>query len=242
MTGVQNPDALGVFLATRRDLTSLTQSLRVPAWRSPQVRMYLIPRVLARMDNLHSLVLPSIDLHIIQHHSAFDLRHIEFGDTHLSGQAEANLLTRLDGQTNVVSLRFPFLLEDDDGDEPPPSTPLPATRMRTRLLSARTTPSRLSLFPMPPLSPLPPTLIDVSITISTPIYAGFVLHPLSNPSLPLSAVSTLSSSPSVNAKKKRISEARSSHTPTLRNSSSKERACWGSVVSHFKALRATGNA
>ncbi|KAK0442505.1 uncharacterized protein EV420DRAFT_1076857 [Desarmillaria tabescens] len=140
-----------------------------------------------------------------------------------------------------------------------------------------TTASRLSLFPMPPLSPLPPTptptqdpfthpvatllpnlttlhapphliillapsrpLIDVSITISTPIYAGFVLHPLSNLSLPPFAVSTLSSSPSVNAKKKRISEARSSHTPTLRNSRSKERAARRIGVASFPTLSLSG--
>ncbi|KAK0432938.1 hypothetical protein EV421DRAFT_1846849, partial [Armillaria borealis] len=53
------------------------------------------------------LTLPSFDLHILRHHSAFGLRHIEFGNTRLSGQAEDELLTWLDGQTNVVSLRFP---------------------------------------------------------------------------------------------------------------------------------------
>ncbi|KAG7439285.1 uncharacterized protein BT62DRAFT_768359 [Guyanagaster necrorhizus] len=208
MRNSRHGDALWVFLVTRRDLTSLTHTLRVPAWPSPQARMYLIPRVLARMDNLRSLTLPSFDIHVVRHHSAFGLRHVEFGDTRLSWQAEAELLTWLDGQTNIVSLRFPSLL--DDGDDSSPSTPLPATPTRSRLLSAPTTPGCLSLFPMPPLSPLPPTptptqesfmhtaatllpnltalhgpphliillapsrpLIDVSITISTPIYAGF---------------------------------------------------------------------
>ncbi|PBK85913.1 hypothetical protein ARMGADRAFT_1035912 [Armillaria gallica] len=130
------------------------------------------------------------------------LRHTLFG------QADAELLTWLDGQTNLVSLRFPFLLDDDDDASAP--TPLPITPTRTHLLSAPTTPSQPFLFPMPPLSPLPPTptptqdtfthttdtlppnlttlqgsphlatllapsrpLIDASITISTPIYAGF---------------------------------------------------------------------
>ncbi|PBK62036.1 hypothetical protein ARMSODRAFT_981024 [Armillaria solidipes] len=211
MRDVRNPDALWIFLVTRRDLTSLTHTLRVPAWPCAQTRAYLIPRVLARMDNLRSLSLPSFDIHILRHHSAFGLRHIEFGNTRLSGQAEIELLTWLDGQTNVVSLRFPFLVDDDDVDASP-HTPLPATPTRTRLLSAPTTPSQPFLFPMPPLSPLPPTptptqdtftfthteatllpnlatlhspphliillapsrpLIDASITISTPIYAGF---------------------------------------------------------------------
>ncbi|KAK0485524.1 hypothetical protein EDD18DRAFT_698746 [Armillaria luteobubalina] len=153
---VRNPDTLWIYLVTRRDLTSLTHTLRVPAWPSAQTRAYLIPRVLARMDNLRSLSLPSFDLHILRHHSAFGLRHIEFGNTRLSEQAEAELLTWLDGQTNVVSLRFPSLVDNDDDDASPP-TPLPSTPTRIRLLSAPTTPSKSFLFPMPPLSPLPPT-------------------------------------------------------------------------------------
>ncbi|KAK0477161.1 hypothetical protein EDD18DRAFT_1337998 [Armillaria luteobubalina] len=209
MRDVRNPDTLWIYLVTRRDLTSLTHTLRVPAWPSAQTRAYLIPRVLARMDNLRSLSLPSFDLHILRHHSAFGLRHIEFSNTRLSEQAEAELLMWLDGQTNVVSLRFPLLVDDVDEDASPP-TPLPSTPTRIRLLSAPTTPSKPFLFPMPPLSPLPPTptptqdtfshttetllpnltalqgpprliillapsrpLIDVSITISTPIYDGF---------------------------------------------------------------------
>ncbi|PBK85918.1 hypothetical protein ARMGADRAFT_1035914 [Armillaria gallica] len=123
---------------------------------SAQTWAHLMPRVLARMDNLRSLTLPSFDLYILHHHSAFGLRHVEFGNTRLSGQAEAELLMWLDSQTNVVPLRFPFLLDDDDKDASPP-TPLPATPTRTRLLSAPTTPSQPFLFPMPPLSPIPPT-------------------------------------------------------------------------------------
>ncbi len=84
------------------------------------------------MNNLCSLTLPSFDLHILRHHSAFGLRYIEFGNTHLCGQAEGELLTWLDGQTNVVSLRFPFLINDAS-----PPTPLPAMPTHTRLLSAR---------------------------------------------------------------------------------------------------------
>ncbi|KAK0207809.1 hypothetical protein IW262DRAFT_1529398 [Armillaria fumosa] len=206
MRDIRDPDTLWTYLVTRRDLTSLTHTLRVPAWPSAQTRAYLMPRVLACMDSLHSLSLPSFDLHILRHHSAFGLHHIEFGNTHLSERAEAELLTWLDGQTNVVSLRFPFLVDDDDDDTSPP-TPLPTTPMRIRLLSALSQPF---LFLMPPLLPLPPTptptqhtfthaaetllpnlatlqgpprlilllapsgsLVDASITISTPIGAGF---------------------------------------------------------------------
>ncbi|KAK0432067.1 hypothetical protein EV421DRAFT_1911258 [Armillaria borealis] len=129
MRDVRNPDALWIFL-----ITSLTHTFCVPAWPSAQTRAYLIPRVLVRVDNLRSLTLPSFDLHILRHDSAFGLRHIAVGNTCLSGQTEAELLTWLDGQTNVMSLQFPFLLDDNDDASPP--TPLPATPTRTRLLSA----------------------------------------------------------------------------------------------------------
>ncbi|KAK0201320.1 hypothetical protein DFS33DRAFT_1490555 [Desarmillaria ectypa] len=203
MRNVRNLDKLWLFLVTRRDLTCLTHTLRVPAWPSSQTRTYLIPRVLARMDNLCSLTLPCFDFHVIRHHSAFGLSHIEFGNSYLSSQDKADLITWLNGQTNIVSLIFPNLVGHDD-DYPP-------KRTHNQLVSASTIPSTLSLFPMPPLSPLPETptptrdafthttsatllpnlvtlhgpphlillfapsrpLIDVSVTISKPIYAGF---------------------------------------------------------------------
>ncbi len=74
----------GYFLSrTRLDLTPLMHTLRIPAWPSAQTRAYLIPRLLARKDNLRSLTLPSFDLHILRHHSAFCLRDIQLGDIHL---------------------------------------------------------------------------------------------------------------------------------------------------------------
>ncbi|KAK0226854.1 hypothetical protein EDD85DRAFT_1027347 [Armillaria nabsnona] len=276
MRDVRNPDALWIFLVTRRDLTSLTHTLRVPAWPSAQTRAYLIPRVLARMDNLRFLTLPSFDIHILRHHSAFGLRYIEFGNTRLSGQAEGELLTWLDGQTNVVSLRFPFLLDDDDDDASPP-TPLPATPTRIRLLSAPTTPSQSFLFPMPPLSPLPPTptptrdtfthtaetllpnlttlqgpprlvillapsrpLIDASITISKPIYAGF------------RPTTTLESLPSSVRRLNLVfkSVGKRTEEKTLRSAvvvcpaieeleieGEGGEECWCSIVPHFKSIR-----
>ncbi|PBK85853.1 hypothetical protein ARMGADRAFT_1036026 [Armillaria gallica] len=67
-------------------------------WPSAQTSAYLIvPRVFACMDNLRSLTLPSFDLHIIRHRSAFGLRHIEFGNTCLPGQAKAKLRAYLNG-------------------------------------------------------------------------------------------------------------------------------------------------
>ncbi|PBK79695.1 hypothetical protein ARMGADRAFT_117815 [Armillaria gallica] len=112
MRDVRNPDILWIFLVTRRGLKlkTLTHTLHVAAWPSAQTRTYLVSRVLARMDNLRSLSPPCFDLHILRHYSAFGLYHIEFGNTRLSGQAEAELLAglELDAQTNVVCLRFLF--------------------------------------------------------------------------------------------------------------------------------------
>ncbi|KAK0184247.1 hypothetical protein F5146DRAFT_252895 [Armillaria mellea] len=273
---VRNPDMLWIFLVTRRDLTSLTHTLRVPAWPSAQTRAYLIPRVLAHMDNLRSLSLPSFDLHILRHHSAFGLRYLEFRNTHLSGQAEAELLMWLDGQTNVISLRFPFLLDDDNGNVSP-STPLPATPMPTRILSAPTLPSQPFLFPLPLLSPLPATptptqdsfaytaetllptlmtlyappfliillapsspLIEVSITISTPIYGGF--RPTATlKSLPPSVRRLRFMFKSVGkrteVKTLRIAVDVCPAIEELEIEGDAGDECWCSIVPHFKSLR-----
>ncbi|KAK0226867.1 hypothetical protein EDD85DRAFT_958661 [Armillaria nabsnona] len=69
--GVRNGDVLRIFLVTRRDVTSLMHTLRIPAWAWAQTWAYLIPRRLARMDNRGSLTHPSFDLHILRHHTAF---------------------------------------------------------------------------------------------------------------------------------------------------------------------------
>ncbi len=85
MPDVRNSDALWIFL-----VTSLTRILCVPAWPSAQTRAYFIPRVLSCMDNLRSITLPSFDLHIVRHCSAFGLHHIEFGNTRLSGSLSSS--------------------------------------------------------------------------------------------------------------------------------------------------------
>ncbi|KAK0471468.1 hypothetical protein IW261DRAFT_1597272 [Armillaria novae-zelandiae] len=186
-----------------------------------------------------------------------------FGNPRLSEQAEAELLTWLDGQTNVVSLRFPFLVDGDDEDVLPP-TLLPTTPTRIRLLSAPTTPSQPFLFPMPPLSPLPPTptptqdmftharhvlsssshpsrpLIDASITISTPIYDGF--RPTTTlESLPPSVRHLRFAFKSV-GKRTEEKTLRSAVVvcpaiEELEIQGDAGEACWYSIVPHFKSLR-----
>ncbi len=71
MQNVQNHDMLWIFLITRQVLTSPMHTLWVLAWPST--------RVLASMDNPRSLTLPSFDLHILCHCSAFGLCHMNLG-------------------------------------------------------------------------------------------------------------------------------------------------------------------
>lgn len=80
--------------------------------------------------------LPSFHAHVLRHHSALGLCHINFGYTCHAEQAKAVLFSWLDGETSIVSLQFPSLLDDDS----PPCMPLPATPMRNRLLSTPSQP------------------------------------------------------------------------------------------------------
>ncbi len=108
-----------------------------------------MPRILAHMDSLRFLTLPSFYLHILCHHTTILNLGIHI---RLSGQAKRELLKWLDSQTNMVSFRFPFLL-DNDGDTSP-LMPFPPTLTCTRLPPVPTMPSPPF---MPPLSSLPPT-------------------------------------------------------------------------------------
>ncbi len=136
------------YSSSRDEISLLSRTLSVSLHgRLPRLARISYPAY-SHAWTTSGLIAPSFDIHILRHHSAFGLRHIEFGNTHLSGQAEGELIMWLDGQTNVVSLRLPFLIDDDD-DDASPHTPLPATPTGTRLLSAPTTPSEPFLFPMP---------------------------------------------------------------------------------------------
>ncbi len=87
---------------------------------------------------------------------AIDLRDIKSSDTNLYGQAEAEFLTWLNYQTNIVSLQFPLaLLPDNDTTTRHLSMPMLAspTAMMTQdmfthavatLLPNLTTPPRLA--------------------------------------------------------------------------------------------------
>ncbi|SJL17980.1 uncharacterized protein ARMOST_21551 [Armillaria ostoyae] len=216
MRDIWNHNALWIFLITRRDLTPLAHTLRVPAWSSAQARAYLIRP-----------------------------------------------------QTNIVSLRFPIILLDDN-DNSVPSTPLPATPTHTRLLSLPTTSSRLSPPPLPPtpirnqdafmhtattlfpnlanlhgspyliiLAPFRP-LINLLITISILIYAGFrpttILKYLPHT---LYCLRFMFKSVGKRTKEKTLRTAVDvcSAIEELEIEGEGGEKCWCSILSHFNSLR-----
>ncbi|PBK79564.1 hypothetical protein ARMGADRAFT_120459 [Armillaria gallica] len=82
MRDVRDPDALRIYLVTRRDLSSLTHTLRIPA---PTDFVYLIPRVLARMDNLCSISLPSFRHYsVLVYTISSSAKHVSLGTLRLT--------------------------------------------------------------------------------------------------------------------------------------------------------------
>lgn len=64
---------------------------------------------LQRMSNLTTLVLPAFDASLLAQHTAFGLRSLTFLCTRMNAEETGALFTWLDGQVNVVELRFPNL-------------------------------------------------------------------------------------------------------------------------------------
>ncbi|KAF6756604.1 hypothetical protein DFP72DRAFT_1066498 [Ephemerocybe angulata] len=64
---------------------------------------------LQRMSNLTTLVLPAFDASLLAQHTAFGLRSLTFLCTRMNAEETWALFTWLDGQVNVVELRFPNL-------------------------------------------------------------------------------------------------------------------------------------
>ncbi|KAF6743165.1 hypothetical protein DFP72DRAFT_1178524 [Ephemerocybe angulata] len=64
---------------------------------------------LQRMSNLTTLVLPAFDSSLLAQHTAFGLRSLTFLCTRMNAEETWALFTWLDGQVNVVELRFPNL-------------------------------------------------------------------------------------------------------------------------------------
>ncbi len=158
------------------------------------ITAYPIPRVLARMRNLRSPTLPSFHLHIMRPRSPFDLHDIMLSDTKLSGQAEAKLLTWLDGQTNVISFHFPLpLLLDNDATTRHLSAPTPLLTLTQDIF----THAAATLLPNLTTLHGPPHLV-ILFAPSLPRYMLIlVLRPPSSPSVLLFDIAMMCSSMSV---------------------------------------------
>jgi len=123
---------------------------------------------LERMSNLISLTLPSFNFSVLSHHSAFGLKSLTFLNGMTTDEETKALFAWLDGQTNIVSLRFPNI-EDSYGR---PKWGLSINTdvnkyERTRAKTAPSSPYRLP-FPTTSLSPLASPLSSPRSADSSP--------------------------------------------------------------------------
>ena len=125
-------EQLLALLASRRDLTELVSTFICHTWpaffisdchcRGGPPTGYVFQQkdalltatftlALERMTNIASLTLPAFDASLLSHHTAFGLKRLTFMNHTISESDARALFTWLDGQTNIVSLRF-MNLED----------------------------------------------------------------------------------------------------------------------------------
>ncbi|KAF8803975.1 hypothetical protein BYT27DRAFT_6704063 [Phlegmacium glaucopus] len=125
-------EQLVALLASRRDLTELVSTFICHNWppffisdghcRGGPSTGYIFQQkdalltatftlALDRMTNLTSLTLPAFDASFLSHHTAFGLTRLTFMNYTMSESDARALFSWLDGQTNIVSLRF-INLED----------------------------------------------------------------------------------------------------------------------------------
>ena len=120
-------EKLVTLLVLRRDLTDLVTSFICRQWppfflpqrnqndihigHDIQQKDALLTAsftlALERMSNLISLTLPSFNFSFLSHHSAFGLRSLTFLNDLTTDEETKALFAWLDGQTNILSLRFP---------------------------------------------------------------------------------------------------------------------------------------
>lgn len=163
-------DQLNTLLASRRDLADIVHTFICHTWspsfylrfNDSDARISLLSSstvtftiALQNMNHLTSLTLPSFDLALLQHHTAFGLKSITFLNRKMSPQEQTELFTWMDGQTNITSLAFPNLLEKTDTTPPSPHTHF-RTRTHASIHRAPDTPirpSKSSIFAFTPASP-----------------------------------------------------------------------------------------
>lgn len=115
-------EALIMLLVSRSDLTDLVTTFICRTWPSfflpdgHQDGFIIHPRaalltavfasVLERMSNLTTLVLPSFDISLLAHHSAFGLKSLTFLHPTTTDAETKALFAWLDGQINITALQF----------------------------------------------------------------------------------------------------------------------------------------
>ena len=120
-------EQLLAVLASRRDLTELVSTFICHKWppffitdchcRGGPPTGYVFQHkdvlltatftlALEGMTNITSLTLPAFDASLLAHHSAFGLKRLTFINYTISESDARALFAWLDGQTNIVSLRF----------------------------------------------------------------------------------------------------------------------------------------
>ena len=221
-------EQLLALLATRRDLTELVSTFICHKWppffisdrhcRGGPPTGYVFQHkdvlltatftlALEGMTNITSLTLPAFDASLLAHHTAFGLKRLTFTNHTISESDARTLFAWLDGQTNIVSLRFMNL---EDVITPikntvpyrnticvtPPSVspftmPLSPTVLPLCSFNFQQSPTLASPFSSPNLLP---NLVELHATPS--ILALLALPPLSPPSSP-SFPSSPSSPPSL---------------------------------------------
>ena len=121
-------EQLLAVLASRRDLTELVSTFICHKWPpffitdrhcrgGPPTTGYIFQHkdvlltatftlALEGMTNITSLTLPAFDASLLAHHSAFGLKRLTFTNHTISESDARAMFAWLDGQTNIVSLRF----------------------------------------------------------------------------------------------------------------------------------------
>ncbi|KAF9523332.1 hypothetical protein CPB83DRAFT_775661 [Crepidotus variabilis] len=122
-------------LASRTDLAELVTTFICPHWppfflsntktRTSHMTQHkdalltaTFTLALERMLNLTTLTLPAFDVSLLAQHTAFGLRSITFLNDSFTEPEMKALFTWLDGQINITSLRFPYLLDPQKESHP----------------------------------------------------------------------------------------------------------------------------
>ncbi|KIM44235.1 hypothetical protein M413DRAFT_377484 [Hebeloma cylindrosporum] len=164
-------EKLVTLLVLRRDLTDLVTSFTCRQWppfflpnrdqndiaigHDIQQKDALLTAsftvALERMSNLISLTLPSFNFSLLSHHSAFGLRSLTFLNDMTSEEETKSLFAWLDGQTNIVSLRFPNL-QDSHANKRGQALSIKTNIPKHERIRAKTAPSSPHLEPFPSTS------------------------------------------------------------------------------------------